>query len=123
MTMHRITKIVALNRAEANERYFEIPAALSFVIAPHFCTVKRITEVTSQKGHDKDIIIDIVYVNDIDYYNVNDDVFAVSTNFLPFYSAKKRSNNKPKGGGNFKISLVRSSSIQSHDFCDSVEGN
>ena len=63
--MHRLTKIVALNRAEANERYFEIPAALSFVIAPHFCTVKRITEVTSQKGHDKDIIIDIVNVNDI----------------------------------------------------------
>ena len=53
--MHRITKIVALNRAEANERYFEIPAALSFVIAPLFCTVKRITEVT----YNKDIIIDI----------------------------------------------------------------
>ena len=69
---HRITKIVALNRAEANERYFEIPAALSFVIAPHFCTVKRITEVTSQKGHDKDIIIDIVNVNDIVKVIAND---------------------------------------------------
>ena len=56
---------MALNRAEANERYFEIPAALSFVIAPLFCTVKRITEVTSLKGHGKDIIIDIVNVNDI----------------------------------------------------------
>ena len=38
---HRVTKIVALNRAEANERYFEIPAALSFVIASLLCTVKR----------------------------------------------------------------------------------
>ena len=72
MQIHRLTKIVALNRAEANERYFEIPAALSFVIAPHFCTVKRITEVTSQKGHDKDIIIDIVNVNDIVKVIAND---------------------------------------------------
>ena len=63
---------MALNRAEANERYFEIPAALSFVIAPLFCTVKRITEVTSQKGHDKDIIIDIVNVNDIVKVIAND---------------------------------------------------
>ena len=40
---HRLTKIVALNRAEANERYFEIPAARSFVIAALLCTVKSIT--------------------------------------------------------------------------------
>ena len=50
---------MALNRAEANERYFEIPAALSFVIAPLLYTVKRITEVTCSKG----VIIDIVIVN------------------------------------------------------------
>ena len=81
---HRITKIVALNRAEANERYFEIPAALSFVIAPHFCTVKRISEVTSQKGHDKDIIIDIVNVNDIVKVIANDIVIHTGhfENFL-----------------------------------------
>ena len=55
---HRITKIVALNRAGAGEKYFENPAALSFVIAPLLCTVKRITEVMclQQKNH---IIIDI----------------------------------------------------------------
>ena len=82
--LHRLTKIVALNRAEANERYFEIPAALSFVIAPHFCTVKRITEVTSQKGHDKDIIIDIVNVNDIVKVIANDIVIHTGhfENFL-----------------------------------------
>ena len=57
--LHRLTKIVALNRAEANETYFESPAALSFVIAPLLCTVKRITEVT----YSKDVIIDIVIVN------------------------------------------------------------
>ena len=61
--MHRLTKIVALNRAEANERYFEIPAALSFVIAPLLCTVKRITEVT----YNKDIIIDNVIVMPLTY--------------------------------------------------------
>ena len=81
---HRITKIVALNRAEANERYFEIPAALSFVIAPLFCTVKRITEVTSQKSHGKDIIIDIVNVNDIVKVIANDIVIHTGhfENFL-----------------------------------------
>ena len=75
---------MALNRAEANERYFEIPAALSFVIAPHFCTVKRITEVTSQKGHGKDIIIDIVNVNDIVKVIANDIVIHTGhfENFL-----------------------------------------
>ena len=84
MAKHRITKIVALNRAEANERYFEIPAALSFVIAPLFCTVKRITEVTSQKGHGKDIIIDIVNVNDIVKVIANDIVIHTGhfENFL-----------------------------------------
>ena len=35
-------------------------------------TVKRITEVTSQKGHGKDIIIDIVNVNDIVKVIAND---------------------------------------------------
>ena len=52
---------MALNRAEANEIYFEIPAALSFVIAPLLCTVKRITEVTYSKD-----IIDIVFEIAID---------------------------------------------------------
>ena len=84
LTWHRLTKIVALNRAEANERYFEIPAALSFVIAPLFCTVKRITEVTSQKSHGKDIIIDIVNVNDIVKVIANDIVIHTGhfENFL-----------------------------------------
>ena len=56
--------------------------------------------------------------------NVNYDVFVVTFlrgNFSdPFYSAEMRSNNKRKRSGNFKISLVRFSSIQSHDFCDAV---
>ena len=75
---------MALNRAGANERYFENPAAPSFVIAPHFCTVKRITEVTSPKGHDKDIIIDIVNVNDIVQVIANDIVIHTGhfENFL-----------------------------------------
>ena len=68
-------------------------------------------------GNDLDNVIDI--------NNVNYDVFAVTFlwgNFSdPFYSAEKRSNNKRKRSGNFKISLVRFSSIQSHDFCDSVQ--
>ena len=62
--MHRITKIVASNRAEVNERYFEIPASLSFVIAPLLCTVKRITEVT----YSQDIIIANVIVINIDNF-------------------------------------------------------
>ena len=41
---------------------------------------------------------------------VNDDVFVVSNFRDPFYSAKKRSNNKQKSSGNFKICLVRFSS-------------
>ena len=44
---------------------------------------------------------------------VNDDVFVVSNFSDHFYSAKKRSNNKQKRGGIFKILLARAGSNQS----------
>ena len=42
--------VEALIRAGAGEKYFENPAALSFVIAPLLRTVKRISEVTYNKS-------------------------------------------------------------------------
>ena len=87
---HSITKIVALNRAEANEGYFEIPAALSFVIAPLFCTVKRIIEVTYSK--------DITYII-IDISNV-----IAITRLACFEKCCRR----PPQGGAVSVGLTKS---------------